>query len=342
MNEQLNTALPRSRLYIGGVIFVAGFAAPLLIPLVTSSNLASGWKTFLSGFLAFGIPEIFMLVAASVLGKQGFAYLKSKLWHLMAPPETVSLWRYRFGLVLLFTPILFIWVHPYLEQAQPWLNEKWLMLGLITVGMMAVSLFVLGGEFWDKLRGLFLYHVRVIQPLAEVGSDENKIAKKDFSLPTSRLVMGILLFILSLVLPVLIPFLSLAPLTDESRLVIGGLMVFGIPQLLMVLAIAFLGKSGFAYLKHSMSGLLRGLFSNEVSQGRYRLGLLLFVIPILVGITWPYLIIVFDSLSAYRNVVAITGDLILAVAVFVLGGEFLDKLISLFRCQSRVESLVTP
>lgn len=32
--------------------------------------------------------------------------------------------------------------------------------------VLAASLFVLGGEFWDKLRSLFLYDAKVILPSA--------------------------------------------------------------------------------------------------------------------------------------------------------------------------------
>ena len=331
--------ISRNRLLFGGIFFVAGFATPLLIPLVTISDLPTGWKTILSGFLALGIPEIFMLIAAGILGKQGLAYLKSRLWHLIAPPETVGLLRYRLGLLLLFVPILFIWLNPYLEQAQPWLNDKRLMLGLISNAMMALSLLVLGGEFWDKLRGLFLYNVRVVQPVDQMDPGQHKTVLGELELSRSRLLMGGLLFGLSLFLPVFIPLLKYVPISDESRLVIGGLMVFGIPQLLTVLAVTILGKPGFAYLKQRLGGSLRGLLATQVSQGRYRLGVLLFATPFLVGIAWPYLSIMFDALYRYKYEIAITGDLMLVVAVFVLGGEFWEKLIGLFRHQSRVASL---
>lgn len=335
MNAEVKIAPSRARLFIGGAVFFSGFAAPLFIPLVTSSNLSSGWKTFLSGFLALGIPEIFMLIAAGILGKQGFAYLKSKLWRLIQPAETVSLLRYRIGLLLLFLPILFIWLHPYLEQAKPDLADQRMLLGLISDGLVIISLFVLGGEFWDKLRGLFIYNVVVVQP-AEQTVTKPPTAQAEILPPMSRLLTGGLLFGLSLLLPVFIPLLMYLPVSDEVRLVIGGLMVFGIPQLFMLLAVAILGKGGFAYLKQRFGSLLRGLLATRVSRARYRWGVLFFALPLLLGIVWPYLTMLFDVLSLYKREIALVGDVIFIMAVFILGGGFWEKLKCLFSHQSRV------
>ncbi|MBT8386615.1 MAG: hypothetical protein KJO12_04325, partial [Ignavibacteria bacterium] len=73
--------LPGSKkLFIAGTIFITGFLSPLLIPIVTSSSLSTGWKATLSGLLALGIPELFMVIAAAVAGKEGFNYIKSKIF----------------------------------------------------------------------------------------------------------------------------------------------------------------------------------------------------------------------------------------------------------------------
>ena len=324
---------PKNKLLFGGAVFVIGFMAPLLIPVVMSSNLATEWKTGLAGFLALGIPEVFMLIAAAILGKQGFAYLKSKLWQLIAPPETVGPVRYRLGLLMFWLPILFIWLHPYLEQMLPGLTDQRVMLGLLSNGLLVVSLFILGGEFWEKLRGLFLYHVRVVPVTQQSAAPPTAPAAAP---PTFRLLLGGACFGLSLFMPVFIPLLTSLPITESVRYVIAGLMVFGIPQLLMLLAVTTLGKSGFVYLKRRLGRLFAGLLATQVSEQRYRLGILLLAIPILVGFGWPYLTHVFDTLHIYKTEIAIAGDLILILAVFVLGGEFWEKLISLFCHESRV------
>ena len=56
--NQTENLPPKGKLVTAGIIFVAGFLSPLLIPIVTSSDLSTGWKATLSGLLALGIPMI--------------------------------------------------------------------------------------------------------------------------------------------------------------------------------------------------------------------------------------------------------------------------------------------
>ena len=160
-----NISLSKGRLYAGGAIFVAGFLSPLLVPLVTASPLAVGWKTAISGLLLVGVPELAMLVAAAVMGKEGFSYLKQLLFGFLkkhfTPPETVSAIRYRIGLVLFLIPMLLGWVEPYISGYIPLFEEHRLQFAIIGDLLLFSSLFVLGGEFWDKLRALFIHKAKV-------------------------------------------------------------------------------------------------------------------------------------------------------------------------------------
>lgn len=160
-SDSTETELSKSRLYTGGIIFVTGFLSPLLVPLVTASSLPVAWKTTLSGLLLVGVPELAMLVAAAVMGKAGFDYLKQQIFGFLgnhfAPPETVSLARYRIGLVLFSIPLLFGWLAPYISGYMPILDEHRLMFAIIGDLFLLSGLFVLGGEFWDKLRALFIH-----------------------------------------------------------------------------------------------------------------------------------------------------------------------------------------
>ena len=164
-NSLTETGLTRGRLYTGGTIFVMGFLSPLLVPLVTSSPLPVEWKTVISGLLLIGIPELAMLVAAAVMGKEGFNYLKQKLFGFLgkhfAPPEAVSLFRYRVGLVLILIPLIFGWLAPYISDYLPVFEEHRLLFAIIGDFLLITSLLVLGGEFWDKLRALFIHRAKV-------------------------------------------------------------------------------------------------------------------------------------------------------------------------------------
>ncbi len=163
-SDSTETELSKSRLYTGGIIFVTGFLSPLLVPLVTASSLPVAWKTTLSGLLLVGVPELAMLVAAAVMGKAGFDYLKQHIFGFLgkyfAPPETVSLTRYRIGLVLFSIPLLFGWLAPYISGYIPIFDEHRLLFAIIGDLFLLCSLFVLGGEFWDKLRALFIHKAK--------------------------------------------------------------------------------------------------------------------------------------------------------------------------------------
>jgi hypothetical protein len=164
-SNQTDNLPPKGKLITAGIIFVVGFLSPLLIPFVTSSNLSTGWKATLSGLLALGIPELFMIIAAAVAGKEGFSYIKSKIFGFLkkhGPPDTVSKTRYRIGLVLFLIPIIVGWLLPYFTHLIPSYEENKNLISVAGDVVLITSLFVLGGDFWDKLRSLFVYGAKVI------------------------------------------------------------------------------------------------------------------------------------------------------------------------------------
>lgn len=158
-------APPKSRLIWGGIVFVSGFLAPLLIPWVLALELSTGMKSLISGLLALGIPELFMLIAVGILGKAGFQYLKDKIFGWLkryGPPDEVGPIRYKIGLLLFCLPLLIGLFWPYFEHYIP-LPEGysiWIHIGGDV--MLFISLFILGGNFWDKLRSLFVYKSRAM------------------------------------------------------------------------------------------------------------------------------------------------------------------------------------
>lgn len=155
---------PIGRLALGGSIFVAGFLCPLLVPFVIDSELSSEWQTILSALLLVGVPELFMLAAAAVLGKTGYNFLKKKLFSILksaAPADTVSPARYRTGLVMFLLPIVLGWLSPYIPDLIPYYKENQVLYSVAGDVLLISSLFVLGGDFWDKLRALFIHNAKV-------------------------------------------------------------------------------------------------------------------------------------------------------------------------------------
>jgi hypothetical protein len=128
-----------------------------------ATSLSTAWKTTISGLLMLGIPELFWLVAAAIMGKPGFNYLKAKVlgaFKRYALPESVSRTRYRLGLVMLVIPLLYGWLEPYAFHLLSGYAKHQVFLAITGDLLLLTSLFVLGGEFWDKLRSLFIYEAK--------------------------------------------------------------------------------------------------------------------------------------------------------------------------------------
>ena len=166
MNDNLQRGDERPqmawRLRIGLTILVISFAGPLLIPVVAATDLPSGWKTALSGALALGIPEVFSLLAIAIMGKEGFDVIKSRFYRFIkkhGPPDRVGKTRYNLGLVMLIPPLLIGVLGPYFSHFIPVYDTYRLSFSIIGDLLVISSFLVLGGEFWDKVRALFIHDV---------------------------------------------------------------------------------------------------------------------------------------------------------------------------------------
>lgn len=158
---------PGWRFNLGLFFFILGWVCPLFIPLVASTKLPVAWKATISGLLGLGIPEFLWVAAAAIMGKSGFNYLKMRFigfFKKYAPPDTVSRTRYRIGLVMFTAPILFGWLGPYIQQWIPGYENHRFIVNVMGDLIFISSLFVLGGDFWDKLRSLFVYDARAHIP----------------------------------------------------------------------------------------------------------------------------------------------------------------------------------
>jgi len=167
-NEKLNSTppkIPRARLIVGTVVFIVGFLMPLLVPVVAKMDISLGVKTTISGLLLLGIPELFMLTTIAILGKEGYNFLKQKVFALFkkyGPADRVGKARYRIGLILFSLPLLTGLFLPYFDHLIPDFEAYELKVNIIGDAMLIISLFVLGGDFWDKIRSLFIYNSKAV------------------------------------------------------------------------------------------------------------------------------------------------------------------------------------
>ena len=92
----------------------------------------------------------------SMLPASPVAVVSRVLVLIMASPDMSS------APVVMFTlPLVFGWLAPYLRDYFPDYNMHPIAFGLVGDFLFVGSLFVLGGEFWDKLRALFIHNARV-------------------------------------------------------------------------------------------------------------------------------------------------------------------------------------
>ena len=120
--------------------------------------------------------EVIGLLAIAVMGKPGYTYIKGRVFGFLkryGPPQKVSRLRYNVGLVMFSVPILFGWVSIYAAELIPGFKCHPLPYAIGGDILLVASLFVLGGDFWDKIRSLFLYDAEACFTQTASGDQEN-------------------------------------------------------------------------------------------------------------------------------------------------------------------------
>ncbi len=155
------------RTKLGVALFGLSIVIPMLgVPLVAAIGLSATTVTTVSGVMLMG-SEALGIVAVAVMGKSGYAEIKNRVFGFLkqyGPPVEVSRTRYTIGLVMFALPIIFGWVAPYATEMIPYYLDNQITYGVIGDLLLLVSLFVLGGDFWDKLRALFIHGAKAVFP----------------------------------------------------------------------------------------------------------------------------------------------------------------------------------
>jgi len=154
------------RLTLGIILLVIGFFLPFCIYFVAQTTWSSSAKAAVGGILFFGF-EIMALPAVMIMGKENFERIMSTLksWlKILKPPSQVGRVRYTIGLVFFFLPLIPTYIMAYLPKWLPDNSMERLWINLGFDALFLISLFILGGDFWDKLRALFIRKARVVFP----------------------------------------------------------------------------------------------------------------------------------------------------------------------------------
>ena len=150
--------------------------------------------------------------------------------------------------------------------------------------------------------------------------------------PGWRFRLGVIFFILGLISPVGAGVVALTNLSIALKATLSGLFLAGIPDVCTLLAVAFLGKAGFAYVKNRLMAVFRRYSPpRHVGPVRYYIGLVMLILP---GIyAWVLMYTSLDwvpGFPEYRISIALVLDFSFICSLFVLGGDFWDKLRALF------------
>ncbi|MDQ7824409.1 MAG: hypothetical protein RDV48_16525 [Candidatus Eremiobacteraeota bacterium] len=149
--------------------------------------------------------------------------------------------------------------------------------------------------------------------------------KKDWCFYT-----GITMLFLSLVLPLFALLVPLLRLPTVLAALISGAFLVGGPEVLAILAVAFLGKNTFDYFIYIIkSGVLKILFPATVSKARYYTGLFLFLASSIPIYFYGYAPHVMPQGMARITILA-ASDLTFFASMFVMGGEFWEKMRRIF------------
>ena len=154
------------RFKLGIALFALAFLLWLLVPLAAALGVPAVRIAGLTGTVFIANKLIFLAVIG-VMGKSGFQQLKRMLFGYvkgLAPEAAVGPARYRVGLVMFCLPLVSAWLEPYVDSLWPGLRPNLWQFQLLGDVMFVASFFVLGGNFWAKIRALFVRTAVAVDP----------------------------------------------------------------------------------------------------------------------------------------------------------------------------------
>lgn len=160
-NTQPVAAATGWRFKCGIGLFILAFALWFLIPIAASMDAPGSRIAALTGAI-FIANKVLLITCIAVMGKEGFQQLKGIVFghaKRLAPVQKVGAVRHAIGLVMFVLPLLTSMLEPYIDSIWPGLRPNMWQLQLLGDVMLIASFFVLGGDFWSKLRALFVRSV---------------------------------------------------------------------------------------------------------------------------------------------------------------------------------------
>lgn len=153
------------RFKLGVFLICVAIAMWLCVPIAGYLGVPSTAIAAMTGMI-FIINKVILLLTIAVMGKSGFQQFKSKIFGYvrLSSDTQVGRVRYNIGLVMFCLPLISGWLEPYVDALWPGLRPNLWQLQLLGDIMFLASVFVLGGNFWEKIRSLFIREARVAYP----------------------------------------------------------------------------------------------------------------------------------------------------------------------------------
>ena len=165
----LNPPNPGLRFYIGLGIFILSF---FMLPtglFLQRFVFHHYLKHIIIGMFWLSAPAL-KIISVAILGKPSYIYIKSfflkHFVHVIKPYHGSRL-RYNIGLILFCLPLIPTYIMAYAPRVFSENFSLRLILNISFDVIFIISLFVLGGDFWDKLKALFSFSAKVSFPEEE-------------------------------------------------------------------------------------------------------------------------------------------------------------------------------
>jgi hypothetical protein len=150
---------PGIRFYLGlGIFILSIFMLPIGI-FIQQFFSVHYWRAIILALFWASAP-IMKISSIAILGKPSYLWIKYKFWHLfvkITKPHAVSRLRYNIGLVMFCLPIIPNYIMSFAPNLIADAYPTRLIINICIDAIFIGSMFVLGGDFWDKLRAIFTY-----------------------------------------------------------------------------------------------------------------------------------------------------------------------------------------
>ena len=134
---------------VGITLLALSVCLPIAALLFPAVGLPSAASSLWVGLFVAGTPELVCLAAIALLGQDGFRRLGCRA-------TSASRLRYYGGLAYCLLNTLPITLYAYAPHVMPEAPTKYFILAATDLGFV-LSIFLMGGEFWEKFRRLFVW-----------------------------------------------------------------------------------------------------------------------------------------------------------------------------------------